>query len=97
MCSLSTLVAKKIVAFSDRFSGKDLYDIYYALKSGVNLMQVAEALTQILASEHIERNEFITDLTKKLEDERKIERVHASSNPYIPRKLRVNWVWLQRK
>lgn len=95
--SLPTLVAKKMVAFSDRFSGKDLYDIYYALKSGVDLKQVAESLNQILTSEHIEREEFITDLTKKLEDERRIERVHASSNPYIPRKLRANWTSVAKK
>jgi len=54
-------------------------------------------LKEVLKSEDIEYNEFVSEFIKKLEDQRSIARVHASTNPYIPRNLRVNWVEIATK
>jgi len=95
--SLPSLVARKMVAFSDRFSGKDLYDIYYALERGVDLREVVKELKEILKSEQIEPKEFVNDLIEKLGNEQKLAWVHASTNPYLPVKLRKDWVLIAKK
>lgn len=86
------IVAKKIKAFYERGSGKDLYDIFYSLKIVEDVKEIVNVLKEVLKSENIEYGEFVKEFIRKLEDERSIARVHASTNPYIPRNLRVNWV-----
>ncbi|MEM2914447.1 MAG: nucleotidyl transferase AbiEii/AbiGii toxin family protein [Candidatus Bathyarchaeia archaeon] len=86
------LVAKKIKAFYERGSGKDLYDIYYSLKIIKNPEEIVNALKEVLKAENIGYGEFVNEFIRKLEDKKSIARVHASTNPYIPRDLRVNWV-----
>jgi len=95
--TFQTLIAKKIKTFYERESGKDLYDIYHSLKIPINLKDVATLLKEVLEAEGINYETFAREFLGKLEDERKIARMHASSNPYIPRKLRVDWVTSARE
>jgi len=90
--SLSTLVAKKIKAFYERESGKDLYDIYYGLRAKDDDEKVVKVLREVLVAEKIDFNKFSEKLPKQLMDKERIRRVHASANPYIPRSLRIDWV-----
>ena len=90
--SFPVIVAKKIKTFYERGSGKDLYDIFYGLEIVEDIEEIVDALKKVLKSEDIEYNEFVNEFMRKLEDKRSIARVHASTNPYIPRKLRVDWV-----
>jgi len=95
--SFPVLVAKKIKTFYERGSGKDLYDIFCSLKIVEDIGEIVDVLKEVLKSEDIEYNEFVSEFIKKLEDQRSIARVHASTNPYIPRNLRVNWVEIATK
>jgi len=91
--SFEALVAKKLKTFYERESGKDLYDIYRSLegRSDDEVRRIVAMLRRVLKSEGIEYREFVSDVTRTLEDEHVIARVHASSNPYIPRSLRIDW------
>jgi predicted nucleotidyltransferase component of viral defense system len=84
------LVAKKIKTFYERGSGKDLYDIFYSLKIAKEIKEIVDALKEVLKSEGIKYNEFVNEFLGKLEEKGIIARMHASTNPYIPRNLRVN-------
>jgi len=95
--SLPTLIAQKIKAFYERESGKDLYDIYYGLRTSCSDMDVATALRSVLGAEGIDFEEFSRQLPKQLTDEEKIRRAHSSANPYIPRSLRIDWVTASRE
>jgi len=86
------IVAKKIKAFYERGSGKDLYDIYYSLKIAKKPKEIVNLLKEVLKAENIDYDEFVNEFIRKLEDRKSIARVHASTNPYIPRELRVNWM-----
>lgn len=86
------LVAKKLKTFYERGSGKDLYDIYYSLKRIRNVLEIVDALRKVLEAEDIEYQEFVSGFFSRLRDVEAIRRVHASTNPYVPRGLRVSWV-----
>lgn len=90
--SFSDLVAKKMKTFYDRGSGKDLYDIYYSLKIVKDVHEIVNVLKDVLKGEKIEYDEFVKEFLRKLGDREAIRRVHASTNPYVPRKLRVSYV-----
>lgn len=91
--SFETLVAKKLKTFYERESGKDLYDIYRSLegRNDDEVRRIVAMLQRVLKAEGINYHEFVSGVNKTLENEDLIARVHASSNPYIPRGLRVNW------
>jgi len=91
--SFEALVAKKLKTFYERETGKDLYDIYRSLegKSGKEMRRIVSALRRVLNAEGIRYSDFVSGVSKTLQDERLIASVHASSNPYIPRTLRVGW------
>jgi predicted nucleotidyltransferase component of viral defense system len=95
--SLPTLLAKKIKAFYERESGKDLYDIYYGLRENDDDEKVVKMLREVLPAERIVFREFSEGLSKQLVDEERIRRVHSSTNPYIPRDLRLDWVTVARE
>jgi predicted nucleotidyltransferase component of viral defense system len=90
--SFPSLVAKKMKTFCERGSGKDLYDIYYSLKIVKDVDEIVNVLKDVLKAEKIEYDEFVKGFLHKLGDRDAIRRVHASTNPYIPRKLRVSYV-----
>jgi len=92
--SFETLVAKKLKTFYERESGKDLYDIYRSLEERSNdeVRRIVAVFRRVLKAEGIEYREFVSGMSKALENKQLISRVHASSNPYIPRSLRINWM-----
>jgi predicted nucleotidyltransferase component of viral defense system len=90
--SFPDLVAKKMKTFYERGSGKDLYDIYYSLKIVRDVHEIVNVLKEVLKAEKIEYDEFVKEFLRKLGDRGAIRRVHASTNPYVPRKLRVGYV-----
>ncbi|MCS4541222.1 MAG: nucleotidyl transferase AbiEii/AbiGii toxin family protein [Euryarchaeota archaeon] len=95
--SFPVLVAKKIKTFYERGSGKDLYDIFYSLKMVKDVKEIINVLKSVLKFEGIEYKDFVKEFIRKLGDEKSIARVHASTNPYIPRKLRVDWIEIAAK
>ncbi len=90
--SFHVLVAKKLKTFYERGSGKDLYDIYYSLKITKDIRKIVKALKEVLKAEKIEYEDFTGEFLRKLRDREAVRRVHASTNPYVPRKLRVGYV-----
>lgn len=95
--SFPVIVAKKLKTFYERGSGKDLYDIYYSLKIMKDVREIVKALKDVLKAEEIEYEDFAKGFLRKLRDREAIRRVHASTNPYVPRKLRVGYVEIARK
>ena len=87
------LVAKKLKTFYGRETGKDLYDICRSLegKSDIEMRRIVSTLRRVLKAEGIKYSDFVWGVSRALEDEELISRVHASSNPYIPRTLRIGW------
>jgi len=89
--SFDTLIAKKLKAFYEREEGKDVYDLYYSLKLNNNITKVIPILKDVLKSSKIDYNEFTKELPKKLADSRRMKSLHASTNPYIPTNLRIDF------
>jgi len=87
------LVAKKLKTFYERETGKDLYDIYRSLegKSDIEMRRIVRVLRRVLNAEGIKYGNFVSSVSNALKDGNLIARVHASSNPYIPRTLRIGW------
>jgi len=90
--SFHTLIAKKLKTFYEREEGKDIYDLYYSLKVVDNVAKAIPILKDVLAIAKIDYKEFAEEFPKKLADSTKIQSLHASTNPYIPRNLRINWI-----
>jgi predicted nucleotidyltransferase component of viral defense system len=91
--SFEALVAKKLKTFYERETGKDLYDIYRSLegRTDAEMRRIVSTLRRVLKAEGIKYSDFVSGVSEALEDEELIASVHASSNPYIPRTLRVGW------
>jgi len=91
--SFHTLVAKKFKAFYERESGKDLYDIYRSFeKCGPSDMRkILSILKNVLEAEGIAQHDFTTGIGRALSDSNRLWKVHGSTNPYIPRPLRIDW------
>lgn len=91
--SFDALVAKKVKTFYERETGKDLYDIYRSLegRTDAEMRRIVSTLRRVLKAEGIKYSHFVSGVSKALEDGELIASVHASSNPYIPRTLRVGW------
>ena len=86
-------MAKKLKTFYERETGKDLYDIYRSLegKSDIEMRRIVRVLRRVLNAEGIKYGNFVSSVSNALKDGNLIARVHASSNPYIPRTLRIGW------
>jgi predicted nucleotidyltransferase component of viral defense system len=91
--SFDALVAKKLKAFYERETGKDLYDIYRSLqgRKASEMKSIVSTLRRVLKAEGIKYTDFVSGVNRALQDDELIARVHASSNPYIPRTLRIGW------
>lgn len=91
--SFETLVAKKLKAFYERETGKDLYDIYRSLhgRTDSDMRKIVSMLRAVLDAEGISYADFVSGVGTALQNDELISRVHASSNPYIPRTLRIGW------
>jgi hypothetical protein len=90
--SFDTLIAKKLKAFYEREEGKDIYDLYYSLKLNKDFANVIPILKAVLKSAQIDYNEFIKELPKKFADQGKMKSLHASTNPYMPKNLRIDFI-----
>ena len=91
--SFEVLVAKKLKTFYERETGKDLYDIYRSLqeRTDSDMRKIVSDLRRVLRAERIKYTDFVSGVSRALQDEDLIARLHASSNPYIPRALRIGW------
>ncbi len=89
--SFHTLIAKKLKAFYERDEGKDVYDIYSSLKITDDVKAIIDILKQVLKAEGIDYGDFSEKVPQKLQDSEKMRSLHGSTNPYIPRNLRVKW------
>jgi len=90
--SFDTLIAKKMKAFYEREEGKDVYDIYRSLKLSNNIKKVIPILKDVLKTSGIDYVEFKTEIPKKLADAKTMKRLHASTNPYIPKNMRIDFI-----
>ena len=89
--SLDTLIATKLMAFYQRYDGKDVYDIYVGLKITNEIGTVIRILRDVLAYERMEYEDFKAGVQKKLQDGQRMKNLHGSTNPYIPKNLRMDW------
>jgi predicted nucleotidyltransferase component of viral defense system len=91
--SFESLVAKKLKTFYERETGKDLYDIYRSLqgRKASEMREIVSMLRKVLAAEGIKYSDFVSGVSRALQNDELIASVHASSNPYIPRTLRIGW------
>lgn len=91
--SFYTLVAKKLKTFYERESGKDIYDIYRSFEkcSDSDMRQVVSMLKEVLQVEGIAYEGFVSSMYAALSDGSRLWKVHASTNPYIPRSMRIDW------
>ncbi|HEY8109337.1 MAG TPA: nucleotidyl transferase AbiEii/AbiGii toxin family protein [Candidatus Nitrosotenuis sp.] len=90
--TFDTLVAKKLKAFYEREEGKDIYDLYYSLKLNSNVAKIIPILKSVLKSAQIDYDEFKEEIPKKLADSKMMKSLHASTNPYIPKNLRIDFM-----
>lgn len=92
--SFSSLVAKKLKTFYERETGKDIYDIYRGLEKckPSDMRQIISMLKRVLEVERIPYEDFVSRVDAALSDADRLRRVHASTNPYIPVSLRLDWV-----
>lgn len=97
--SFHTLVAKKLKTFYERETGKDIYDIYRSFErcKTSSMKQVVSLLKRALEAEHIGYDDFVSRIDAALSDADRLRRVHASTNPYIPSSLRLDWVKAARE
>lgn len=97
--SFHSLVAKKLKTFYERQAGKDLYDIYRSFQkckpSGTK--QIVSTLKEVLEAEDIAYDNFASSVDTALSDANRLWKVHASTNPYIPRSLRIDWAEVGRE
>lgn len=91
--SFDALVAKKLKTFYERETGKDLYDIYRSLqgRKANEMRKIVSTLRKVLKAEGIKYRDFVSGVSSALQNDALIASVHASSNPYIPRTLRIDW------
>jgi len=86
------LLARKLIALHNRMDGKDIYDVFYALKLDFDTEKFENALKLALDFYRIDRN-FFENVTGKLDEVRKNARyIGNSTNHFIPKYLRPNWV-----
>lgn len=90
--SFDTLIAKKMKAFYEREEGKDIYDLYYSLKLNNNMTKIIQILKDVLKSSKIDYDEFVKEIPRKLADSTMMKSLHASTNPYIPKNLRIDFI-----
>lgn len=97
--SFHSLVAKKLKTFYERETGKDIYDIYRSLEKckPSTMKQVVSILKRVLEAERIAYDDFVSGIDTALSDANRLRRVHASTNPYIPLSLRLDWVKAARE
>lgn len=89
--SLSSLLAKKIVAFSNRASGKDLYDLYYGFKI-ISKNDILKELKDFAKYKNLNYRLVVERVLEILKDKKQLEKMHPSSNPYIPKQMRKSFV-----
>jgi predicted nucleotidyltransferase component of viral defense system len=90
--SFETLIAKKLKAFYERSEGKDVYDLYHSLKLNDNFDEIIPILKDVLKSSKIDYDEFKKEIPKKIADSKMMTRLHASTNPYIPKNSRIDFI-----
>jgi predicted nucleotidyltransferase component of viral defense system len=93
--SLDDLLAQKLMALYNRGEGKDIYDVFYVLDMPFKKNIVKNALSDLLIYHHIklEYGNFLKDLIKKVDTlQSNAQYIGNSTNHFIPRSLRPDWV-----
>jgi predicted nucleotidyltransferase component of viral defense system len=91
--SFEDLLAKKLAALYNRTEGKDIYDSFHALNMEFDKGKLETALKLTLEFYHIGNRGFRNDLIRKLDYAKKNALyIGNSTNHFIPRSLRPNWV-----
>lgn len=91
--SLEDLMARKFIALYNRMEGKDIYDLFYCLDLNFDPERLFKALTIMLDFYKLDQPTFFKDLLLKLKNARKnAYYIGNSTNHFIPRKLRPDWI-----
>jgi len=73
--------------------GKDIYDVFYALKLDFKEKEFEEALKLTLDFYRINGRNLFKELIEKLDEAKKNARyIGNSANHFIPKNLRPNWI-----
>ena len=91
--SFEDLLVRKLIALYNRMEGKDIYDVFYALKFDLKEKKFEEALNLILNFYKISGSNLFKELIKKLDEAKKNAKyIGNSANHFIPKNLRPNWI-----
>lgn len=90
--SFEDLLAKKLIALYNRTEGKDIYDVFYALRLYVDKRKFREALKENIRFYRVKEENFLNKLIIKLDNAKKNAKyIGNSTNHFIPKALRPNW------
>ncbi|CAD5243349.1 nucleotidyl transferase AbiEii/AbiGii toxin family protein [Thermococcus camini] len=90
--SFEDLLAKKLAALYNRTEGKDIYDSFHALNMEFDEKRLENALKLTFEFYHINNEDFLRSLIKKLDYAKENARyIGNSTNHFIPKSLRPNW------
>ena len=88
---LHALIAKKLMAFYQRGEGKDVYDIHVGLKITEEIGAVIKTVKDTLKHSDTEYDDFKAVVQERFQDGQIIKDRRGSTNPYIPKNLRMDW------
>lgn len=91
--TLESLIARKIVALARREEGKDLYDLFYALKKEYDEKKVKTTLQELCV--FYEVNDIAQEISDRFERmTRNIKYIGNSTNQYIAKDQALGWTFL---
>jgi len=56
------------------------------------MTKIIQILKDVLKSSKIDYDEFVKEIPRKLADSTMMKSLHASTNPYIPKNLRIDFI-----
>ena len=91
--TLESLIARKIVALARREEGKDLYDLFYALKKEYDEKKVKTTLKELCV--FYEVNDIAQEVSERFDKmARNIKYIGNSTNHYIAKDQALGWTFL---
>jgi predicted nucleotidyltransferase component of viral defense system len=88
------LIAMKFITLYDREEGKDIYDLYYSLKSKYEFDLLNKSLKKLIKYYEIKKDIFNFVIKKLVSFKEKYKIFQNSTNHYIPKSLRPDWKML---
>ncbi|MBD3203178.1 hypothetical protein GF327_02710 [Candidatus Woesearchaeota archaeon] len=92
--SFENLIAMKFITLYTRNEGKDIFDLYYSLKSDFDFKKVKFSIQKLKKFYEIKENIFDSIIKKLKLLKTNYKTIQNSTNHYIPKDLRPDWKML---